>query len=125
MWEEACDMLDEAERLHRRFFRLSAAQAGPVWEPPADVLEDEDAFVVIIALPGVPADGIQLTLESGALVVRAERRMPCAQHAGEIHRLEIPYGYFERRILLPAGRLQAVERNVVDGCLVLRLRKLI
>jgi HSP20 family protein len=124
MWEEACDLLDEAERLHRQFFRLSAARAGPVWEPPADVYEDQDQFVVIVALPGVPPERIEVTLESGALVMRAERRMPCPRQAGEIHRLEIPYGYFERSIPLPAGRLQAVARDVVDGCLVLRLKKL-
>jgi HSP20 family molecular chaperone IbpA len=124
MWEEACDLLDEAERLHRQFFRLSAAHAGPVWEPPADVYEDQDQFVVIVALPGVPPERIEVTLESGALVMRAERRMPCPRQAGEIHRLEIPYGYFERSIPLPAGRLQAVARDVVDGCLVLRLKKL-
>ncbi|HUF79940.1 MAG TPA: Hsp20 family protein [Burkholderiales bacterium] len=124
MWQEACDLLDEAERRHRQFFRLSAASAGPVWEPPADMFEDEDEFVVIVALPGVAPDRIQVTLESGALVIRAERRMPCPQHAGEIHRLEIPYGYFERSIALPAGPLKAVSRDVADGCLVLRLRKL-
>lgn len=125
MWEEACELLDEAERLHRQFFRLSAApHARPVWEPPADVYEDEDQFVVIVALPGVPPERIEVALESGALVIRAERRMPCPREACEIHRLEIPYGYFERSIPLPAGRLQAVARDVTDGCLVLKLRKL-
>lgn len=124
MWEEACDLLDEAERLHRQFFRLSAAHAGPVWEPPADVYEDDDQFVVIVALPGVPPERIEVTLDSGALMVRAERRMPCPRQAGEIHRLEIPYGFFERRIPLPTGRFQAAARDVTDGCLLLRLRKL-
>ena len=27
MWAQACDMLEEAQRMHRRFFRL--APAGP------------------------------------------------------------------------------------------------
>jgi HSP20 family protein len=124
MWKQACDLLDEAERLHRQFFRLSASHAGPVWEPPADVFENHEAFVVIVALPGVASDRIQVTLESGELVIRAERQLACPQHAGEIHRLEIPYGRFERSIPLPQGRLQAVAREVVDGCLVLRLQKL-
>lgn len=125
MWEEACDLLDEAERLHRQFFRLSAAaRAGPVWEPPVDVYEDEDQLMVIVALPGVPPEGIEVVLESGELVVRAERRMPCPRRTCEIHRLEIPYGYFERSIALPAGRFQAVGREVIDGCLVLNLRKI-
>ena len=42
MWAQACDVLDEAERMHRRFFRLApstAAQAA--WEPPVDMFEGE------------------------------------------------------------------------------------
>ncbi len=124
MWNQAYDLLQEAERLHRQFFRLSAsAHACPVWEPPADLYEDDDELVAIIALPGVPEDRIQVTLEDGSLVVRAESRVPRPVRAGEIRRLEIPYGHFERAIKLPAGRLEAVSRDLIDGCLVLRLRK--
>jgi HSP20 family molecular chaperone IbpA len=125
MWDQAFDLLDEAERLHRQFFRLSAsAQACPVWEPPADVYEDDDELVAVVALPGVPAEAIRLTLEDSSLVVRAESRIPRPARAGEIRRLEIPYGRFERAIKLPAGRLEVAARDLVDGCLVLRLRKL-
>ena len=41
-----------------------------------------------------------------------------------IHRLEIPYGRFERRIALPAGRFEVARSDLVDGCLTLSLRKL-
>jgi HSP20 family protein len=125
MWDQACDLLHDAERLHRQFFRLSAsAHQRPVWEPPADVFEDEHELIAVIALPGVPADRIQVAVESGMLVIRAESRIPRPARAGEIRRLEIPYGRFERAIELPEGRLEAVARELVDGCLVLRLRKL-
>jgi HSP20 family protein len=125
MWDQAYDLLQEAERLHRQFFRLSAsAHACPVWEPPADVYEDEDELVAVIALPGVRADRVQVTLEGDALVVRAESRIPRPARAGGVRQLEIPYGHFERVIKLPAGRLEAVSRELIDGCLVLRLRKL-
>jgi HSP20 family protein len=125
MWDQAYDLLQEAERLHRQFFRLSAtAHACPVWEPPADLYEDDDELVAVVALPGVPAESIRVTLEDGSLVVRAESRLQRPARAGAIRRLEIPYGRFERAIELPAGRLEAVSRDLVDGCLVLRLRKL-
>lgn len=125
MWEQAYDLLQEAERMHRQFFRLSAsAQPCPAWEPPADVYEDENELVAVVALPGVPPDRIQVTLEGDTLVVRAESRIPRPPRAGGIRRLEIPYGRFERAIQLPPGRLEAVGRDLVDGCLVLRLRKL-
>jgi HSP20 family molecular chaperone IbpA len=95
-----------------------------VWEPPADLYEDDEGLVAVVALPGVPAEAVRLTLEDGSLVVRAESRIPRPARPGEIRRLEIPYGRFERAIKLPAGRLEVVARDLVDGCLVLRLRKL-
>ena len=63
-------------------------------------------------------------MESGTLIVRAERRIPFAGTPRTVRRLEIPYGLFERRIELPQGRLDAVTSEFVDGCLLLRLRKI-
>lgn len=126
MWEEACTLLDEAERLHRRFFRLTAsAQARPVWEPPVDVFEDEREIIVVTALPGVTPDRVNVAFdEAGAIVIRAESRIPFGGPGCEVHRLEIPYGYFERRIQLPPGRYEPGNREFADGCLTLTLRKL-
>ena len=126
MWAQACDFIDQAERMHRQFFRLagSAHSQAAVWEPPADVFEDEHEVVVVVALPGVVAENVELVSEPGALVVRAERPLPLprgSRHA--VRQLEIPYGDFERRIALPWPRLEAVSRELVHGCLILRLRK--
>ena len=29
MWAQACEVIDEAERMHRQFFRLAASGANP------------------------------------------------------------------------------------------------
>ena len=124
MWSQACELLDQADRRHRQFFRLAAsARTRAVWEPPVDIFEDEREIVIVIALPGVAAEGVEIALEAGALVVRAERRIPSAGTRGVVRRLEIPYGYFERRIPLANLHLEAGTREFSDGCLILRLRK--
>ena len=124
MWAQACQMIEDAERMHRQFFRLSTPGRGPVtWEPPIDVFEDELYVVVLVALPGVPAQRIEVTVESGELIVRAERTLPFASSPRGLRRLEIPYGYFERKIPLAEARLETATREVRDGCLILRLRK--
>jgi len=124
MWAQAVELLDQAERMHRQFFRLAASErTRPVWEPPADVFEDEREIVIIVALPGVPHDRIETTIESGALVVRAERLLALSGSGRAVRQLEIPYGCFERRIRLPDGPLEAASREIADGCLILRLRK--
>ena len=124
MWAQACDLLDQAERMHRQFFQLGASgRTRAVWEPPVDVFEDEREIIIVVALPGVPAGRVEVTIESGTLVVRAESRIPFAGARGAVRRLEIPYGFFERRIQLPEMRLEAATREFIDGCLILRLRK--
>jgi len=124
MWAQACAMLEQAERVHRQFFRLAASERRhAVWEPPVDVFEDERELVVVVALPGAPGERIEVSVENGELVVRAEAPLPSCGARRSIHRLEIPYGLFERRIRLPSGELEAGTRELRDGCLVLTLRK--
>jgi HSP20 family protein len=124
MWAQACELIDEAERLHRQFFRLSVSERmQAVWEPPVDVFEDEREVVVVVALPGVPADRIEVTTEPGELVVRAESAFPFAGTRQVVRRLEIPYGLFERRIPLQVAGLEAGTRESSNGFLILRMRK--
>ena len=125
MWAEACDLIDEAERLHRRFFQLGGSRRDvPTWEPPVDVFEDEREVLLVVAMPGISADRVQVTTEPGALVVRGVRPIPLAGSRHRVRQLEIPYGAFERRIPLPAGPLEVGAPELAQGCLYLRLRKL-
>jgi HSP20 family protein len=125
MWAEACELLEQAERLRRQSFVPARGLAkGPVWEPPADVLETEHELSIQVALPGVAPDQVQVVIDDGTLIVTGLRPMPGQSRTTMIRRLEIPYGRFERRIELPAGRFEIGRRDLADGCLTLTLRKL-
>jgi HSP20 family protein len=124
MWQQAFEMLGEAERLHRRFFQLSPqSAAGPSWEPPVDVLETAEHLHVLVALPGVAPEHVEVVANNGTLSVVGERAMPYAGGAA-LRRLEIPYGRFERRLDLPGGHYEIEQRELIHGCLRLTLRKL-
>lgn len=124
MWADACDLLDQAERLHRRFFRLDTSRtARPAWEPPVDMYENEREVVVVVAMPGVAADRVGVLMENGTLIVRGERPLPFAGRPLAVRHLEIPYGVFERRIPLPAGRFDTGTPELSQGCLILHLRR--
>ena len=124
MWSQACELIVEAERLHRQFFRLAAVEAAPAWEPPIDVLEDEREIVVVVAMPGVAAERVQVAHDGASLVVRGTRPLPLQGSRFRLRQLEIPYGAFERRIELPPGNFEVGRPELVQGCLVLRLRKI-
>ena len=122
MWAEACSLIDEAERMHRRFFDLLAVpSAAPVWEPPINVVADGRELAVVVAIPGAEPRDVAVQLVGGVLQI--EVRVPAPKLAGRanIVRLEIPYGIMRRRIELPSGRYALAEHRLNNGCLYLRL----
>jgi HSP20 family molecular chaperone IbpA len=124
MWAEACEVLDRAERLHRKFFALGRGTArAPAWEPPIDMFETEQQLWVLIALPGVDPAQVDVVIDSGVLIVSGDRGLPVELRHAAIHRLEIPHGRFERRIALPAGRFEFAGHAASHGCLLLGLTK--
>ena len=125
MWVQACDLIEQAERLQQQFFRLTESQRTlATWEPPVDVFEDEREIVIVVAMPGVIAERMQVLHEPGMLVVRGVRPIPLTGSGHAVRQLEIPYGAFERRIALPPGRVELGKPELVQGCLVLRIHKL-
>jgi HSP20 family protein len=123
MWGEALSMLERAERLQRQFFQHAAV----AWEPPVDITETEAHLRVQVALPGVRADSITLSVDPGGLTISAARAFPCTGDTLNVHRIEIPYGRFERQIALPLGDpyapVELVEKTLVDGVLTLVFKK--
>jgi HSP20 family molecular chaperone IbpA len=121
MWSEACAMLERAERLHRQFFQPSAAETA-AWEPPVDIFETGTEVRVVAALPGVEPHDLKVYRAGGELVIAGLRRPPALAREAVIHRLEVPYGRFERRIPISAA-LELTRSELVSGCLTLSLTK--
>ncbi len=125
MWGRAIEMLDRVERIQRQVFQPGRMrQRRPVWEPPLDVFESQDELWLVLALPGVRPDQLEVTLTDRTLLVRGERRLPPIAPEAVIHRLELPYGAFERRLDLPLRRLGLRSWELAEGCLSIRLYKL-
>jgi HSP20 family protein len=122
MWAEALDLVSRAERMQRQFFTL--ARSGAAWEPPADVFEGDGELAIVVALPGVADQDVEVAAEPGAIVVRAHRPQPLAGSCRGVRQLEIPYGYFERRVALPQGRFEILSRDLTHGCLILRFARI-
>lgn len=126
MWGNALDVLARAERLHRQIFQPAAGPARQAhWEPPVDVLETDSHLLIIAALPGVSEAAVQLAIDGPVLVVSGQRAPLADLRAAIVHRLELPQGRFERRVPLPAGRYDQIQRQTRDGCLIVSLRKVV
>jgi HSP20 family molecular chaperone IbpA len=123
MWERAAELLDRAEKAQRRFFHLQPGAQRASWEPPVDVFESASEIVILVALPGVVSEAIEIVIDRAGVEVSARRALPVSLCESQVRRLEIPQGRFVRRVPLAPGRYAIGERRFVDGCLWLRLVK--
>jgi HSP20 family molecular chaperone IbpA len=117
MWADAVQLLEQAERLQRQFFHTSGRAGAPAWEPPIDIYERSDGLLIEIALPGVTVEDVRLDFGDGEIVLRAQRRLLQCERGAQIRRLEIPYGPFERRLMLPPGTWTLTRQEHANGCL--------
>lgn len=119
MWAEAISALARVDRLHRDFFRPDVKG----WEPPVDVLESRDELVIMVALPGVHVDEVEIVVHDDSLAIVGIRRLPAFLQRARILRMELPHGRFERRVAIPPGRYEVTRRDLVDGLLIVALRR--
>ena len=117
------------ERMNRLFEeslkgRLETESAGRGWQPLADVYETEAAFVVLVELPGVHPDDVEIQMDGDSLTVRGERRASGSARPECYYRMERSYGSFSRSFQLTAEvQPDAVTAQFKDGLLRLEAPK--
>jgi HSP20 family protein len=91
---EVQELIDELWQVPR----FSGMRRG--YRPQVDVLRTDDPaeFQVVIELPGVEPDDVNLYADDRTLVVSGERRR---DHHGRFFHMEIDHGQFQRRIQFP------------------------
>jgi HSP20 family protein len=94
------------------------------WSPAIDIVETTEEYVVKAELTEVPKDAIRISANSGVLTLQGERRMEQQAPGFRYHRVERPYGTFQRSFSLPddveVPNIRAEQR---EGMLYLHLPK--
>lgn len=103
-------------------------QPGAAWSygvaPAADVLETEGQFRVVLDLPGLDAQSIQVDVKDETLSVKAARRAPAPLEGESVHRRERTFGTYYRAFTLPKTvDASRVEARYEQGVLTVVLPK--
>jgi len=106
---------EEMDRLFDHFFASKSylgMVAEHVWHPPTDVYETEQEVIVIMEIPGVSKDDVEISWHDNVLSVRG-RRCDKGDHVKTcVHLMEINYGQFHRTIMLP---FELRDDSIVDA----------
>jgi HSP20 family protein len=115
---ERREMGDELRRLFDVLEARTHADA-PAGEchPPADVIESADRIEVIVDLPGITPDQVQVVFARGTVLVAGLKRpLTCSHSDAAFHLAERTFGRFARAIRLAgAGGAGAARATLVAG----------
>ncbi|MEA2247009.1 MAG: hypothetical protein QOH46_1538 [Solirubrobacteraceae bacterium] len=103
---------------------ISSEGAPAAFIPPADVIVTESGVTVLMDVPGLTRDDIDIELDNDTLTIRGERRPPEQMQGDERawRHIERRFGRFERTLRVPGGmNADAVEASLSDGVLVLHI----
>lgn len=99
------------------YLSLSTSANHNAWTPNTDVYETLDHLVVKMELAGINREDLEITLNDRLLSIRGHRHDSCRQrsHRCSFRQMEIDYGSFERKIVIPrsvdGSRVRATFHN--------------
>lgn len=116
-FRELRQMEDTMNRLWRGFGGSPATREGSEdWNILIDVIQKKDAIEVKASVPGVPPEGIEVSVEDNVLTLRAERK-PDIEEGTSYLIQERPTGSFYRALRLPdtvdTDKIQSLYDNGV------------
>lgn len=130
-WNPLSELEAMSGRLNRIFGRPALPGATEYdmlkmvdWTPSVDVSETDKEFVIKAEIPGVKKDDVKVTIESGMLTIKGERKMEKEEKGKKFHRVERSYGSFVRSFRIPDGVDESkVKAEFKDGMMNVALPK--
>jgi len=87
-----------------RFFNESLSRSGGAaysFVPRVDIWEEEKAFEIHVAVPGVAKEDFKLEVNDSVLTISGERKFTKDKKESNYHSVETQYGAFKRAFTLP------------------------
>src|ERR1041384_6409732 len=133
-WDPLRDLVTLQDRMNRLFEDAAHRRARGEeeadereleqadWSPAADVYNNETEYLIVVDLPGIEREALEISIDDNRLTISGLRA--AAEDTQNMQRVERPQGRFLRRFGVPATVDQkAITAEYKDGVLRLRLPK--
>ena len=106
------------------FLQSQGLNMNEIWQPSADIVENNDNVSLYMNIPGVNNDSIDVDFFNERVVVTGERKRPFSDEMTVVKN-EIIYGKFERHVNLPisVSNRDSVKISSNNGVLLIVIDK--
>ncbi|HBI47456.1 MAG TPA: hypothetical protein DDX93_01835 [Smithella sp.] len=96
------------------------------WHPNIDVYESMEEVIVLADMAGINKEELNIEVDRKRIKIAGIRKAIRLLNNARYCQAEIPHGYFERNVALPAPvDVQSAVASYADGILVVRINKLL
>jgi len=96
-----------------------------IWRPGVDVCESADEVIVLADMAGLNKEELHIEVNRLKMKISGIRKAIQLLQNARYRQAEIPHGYFERSVALPAPvDAQSSVASYADGILMVRMKKL-
>jgi HSP20 family protein len=110
-----------------RFFNDSLSRTGGSaysFVPKVDILENEKAYEINVAVPGLSKEDFKIDLNDNFLTISGERKFSKEKKENNLHVVETQYGNFSRSFSLPENvDASKISAKYADGILEINVPK--
>jgi len=127
--QEKWESLDETGSIIERVTQMFGARSPRIPQratpqPPFEISEFEDGYLVRADYPGVKKDDVNIVFEDAILTIEANRRREDSRNSQSSHCSEFAYGLSVRRFRIPDDAdSSSAEASLEDGVLTLSVGK--
>lgn len=122
-WQDLRNLRKDIHRVVNDVLGNEPEWAGGYWQPPIDVVETEDSYLVAAELPGVNKEDVIINIHGNTLRLSGEKKLSSEKN----HRLRSEFwqGPFRRSIDLP-GEIdrEKIVAKYENGILIVTLPKM-
>ena len=122
--DRLANMRAEMDRVFESTIGSFSRSPAPLsrWNPAVNVYQDKDQFTVVVELPGLKKEEIEISLHDDTLTISGERKRE--ESSEQEFLTERSYGKFQRSLTLPSAvDAEAVKANYKNGLLQVVLPK--
>ena len=94
-------------------------------EPDTDVFVKNNMFYIVMDLPGVPKESVEMYFKDDQVVIKGEKVYREIESKPNFYSREIAYGKFEKRVKLPfvVNNQKSIKTSLKNGVLKIQINK--